>query len=127
MNIRTNQKGTVLLFTVIILGLAAVSAFVLLSRSSIDAFVDSQQSAEAIQMRADLQGCADELLIQLQADSEYSGNEINTIDALCGLVLTTPEEGEREADILVTSNQITRIMHIEMTVDPVAVTLVSEE
>ncbi len=125
--IRNDQNGTVLLFTVIILGLASVSAFIILSRASIDAFVDTNQGAMATQVRSQLDGCMNELLIQLQADVNFSANELVTTDATCTLSLTIPEVGVRHADISLDSGTVSRGLHVEMAVDPVVVTEVSEE
>jgi hypothetical protein len=127
MKIIKNQQGAVLLFTVLITGLAAVTALLVLSRSSIDAFVDSDQQEDVMQARANLMGCADELLLQFYVDPNFNDTAITTTDAECVLSITNPGGNIRYADLSLTQGLITREVHIEMTVASLQVTKFIEQ
>ncbi len=125
--IRDNENGTVLLFTVLIVGLASVAAFTILSRSAIDVFLDGEQQEDSQEVSADLYGCLDELLLQFNIDSEYNVTTIDTVDAQCSVTIADVGGYDRTADITLTKGDISRGLHVELTAIPIAVTSISEQ
>lgn len=126
MILQNNQKGTVLLFTILILGSTAIIALLALSRSGIDEFSDSVEQSESIEVRENIFGCLDELLLQFQVDENYSTALIDTLDAQCSVVITTPQAGERVANISLDNGNVYRGLQVEFNVTPVTVTRVIE-
>ncbi|MBI5369965.1 hypothetical protein HZA85_02130 [Candidatus Uhrbacteria bacterium] len=126
MTLRQNQDGAVMLYTVLVIGLAALAFLSALSRTSIGEFYQIQRSIESQQGLAQLMGCEDELLIQLQADPNFSATTIESGTATCDLALSSPQPSTRSANLSLTSNSLTRQIHLDFSVSPVVVTSVSE-
>jgi hypothetical protein len=122
-----DEKGAVLLFTVLIVGLAAVGTFAILTRSAFDVVFDGEQQDDTQGVRGDLYVCLDELLLQFNIDSEYSTSTIDTAEAQCSVTITNMGGYVRYADIVLTEGDISRGLHVELTAIPIAVTAVSEQ
>lgn len=123
---KNNQKGTVLFFTVLVLGTASAIALLALSRAGIDTFSDAEAQSRSLVVRENLFGCMDEVLIQFQVDPDFGETEIETVDAECDAVITTPLYGERDVVLTLTEGDVTRGVRVEFTLEPFAVTRVIE-
>ncbi|MCR4311874.1 MAG: hypothetical protein NUV56_01185 [Candidatus Uhrbacteria bacterium] len=120
-------RGVILIYIVLILGGASLAATAMLARSGINAFADSSESAIAQTTRAEVFGCLDEVLIQLQKDNDFAQATVTTGFATCQLTVTTPTAGERTVTTTLTEGSITRRVLADVTLSPFAVTQVIEE
>jgi hypothetical protein len=121
-----NEQGTVLLFTVLVIGLASVSAFLTLSRAGIGVFLETQQQEVAILDKQILYGCLDELLFQRSLDSTYTATTIDILDGQCTASMTEIGAGVLHADILYIGGESTKSLYVELSSDPVVVTFIEE-
>ncbi len=83
MNSVDSQKGSVLLFTVLVVGFSAVAMMSVIATAGFNSFFDSDQQVSAVAMRGNLYGCVDELLVQLNLHPAYSPTTLDTLDAIC--------------------------------------------
>lgn len=127
MNIIPEQKGTVLLFTVLILGLALIAALAVFSRGGLETFLQTKEDIVAHETRNHLFGCLNELFIQLMADPNFTTTTIETIDAECNVIITTPQEGQRHVELTLTQEEIVRSIEVEMTLPPLQITSIAEQ
>ena len=123
----TEQKGTVLLFTVLILGLALIGALTVFSRGGLETYIQSTKDVAGQQARNNLFGCLDDLFIQLMADPNFTTTTIETMDAECSVTITTPATGQRHVDLTLTQDEIIRNLQVDLTLPPVEITAISEE
>lgn len=98
-----------------------------LATAGINSFVDADQQVSATVLRADLFGCVDELLIQLNEDPNLNPASVTTPSATCSVALVNEGGDNRSADLALTQGSITRSVHIEMIVNGVQLTSVREE
>jgi len=117
MNTPESQKGAVLLFSVLIIGLAAVAMMSALATSGLNSFVDSDQGVRAMEVRSKVFGCIDELLFQFSGNADYTTDTINTLDAACTVAIVNEGGDLRSADVSFTEGYITRSVHIEFSVN----------
>lgn len=122
-----DQKGGVLLFSVLMIGLAAIAMMATLATAGINSFVDADQQVSATIVRTDLFGCVDELLLQLNEDPDVSPVSVSIPSATCSVALVNEGGDNRSADLSLTQGSITRSVHIEMIVNGVQLTSVREE
>lgn len=127
MKILDSEKGAVLLFTVLVVGLAAVAMMTVLAVSGLNSKVDSNQEVFAAKTRAHLNGCKEEVLVQFNNDPNYSSTSVNTLDATCTVAVTNLGGDNRSATISFTEVGITRSVYLEFSVNEVNVTLVREQ
>lgn len=121
-----SPTGAVLLLNVLILGTASLVLATVLARGSLDNFLDSSRSLSAMNTRADLLGCLDEAIIQLQKDNNYATTSVYVGDATCTMAITTPVSGQRLITLSLTETDITRRVSATVTLSPFAVTQVTE-
>lgn len=98
-----------------------------LATAGINSFVDADQQVSAAVVRTDLFGCVDELLLQLNDDPDMSPVSVSTPSATCSVVLVNEGGDNRSADLALTQGSITRSVHIEMIVNGLQLTSVTEE
>jgi len=122
-----NEQGAVLLFTVLVIGLAAVSMMSILATAGFNGFADADQQVSSQEVRAKLFGCLDELLVQFNEDPDFSPSSINTLDATCSVAVVDEGGDNRSADISLTTNNFTRSLHIEAEVNGVHIFNIVEE
>lgn len=127
MTIRNNKQGSVLLFTVLIVGFAAVAMMIVIATAGINSFADSSQQVSSTDVRTKLFGCMEELLLELNEDPDYSPTSIDTLDAVCSVAIVNEGGDNRSADITYSEGNITRTMHIDMVVNGMQLTSVTEE
>lgn len=126
MTIRNNNQGSVLLFTVLIVGFAAVAMMLVIATSGINSFADSSQQVRSADVRTKLFGCMEELLLELNEDPDYSPTSIDTLDAVCTVTIVNEGGDNRSADITYSEGNITRTVHIEMVVNGIQLLSISE-
>lgn len=127
MILRADQRGAVLLFTVLVIGLSAVAMMAALAVSGLNSFTDSYQHVSSVRVRANLLGCVNELLIQLNENPDFSPLILPTGDATCSVAVVNEGGNDRSADLLLTQGNITRSVHVEMVVNGVQLVSLVEE
>lgn len=98
-----------------------------LATAGINSFVDADQQVSATVVRAHLFGCVDELLLQLNEDPNLNPTSVTTPAVTCSVALVNEGGDNRSADISLTQGSITRVVHIEMIVNGLQLTSVTEE
>lgn len=121
-----DQRGAVLFFIVLVLGAVSIGIFLILARMSLSGIIDVDEQERALEVRAGVFGCMDEVLIQLQANSDYSEISVTTDSVTCNVDIQTPQAGERDVFIDLTTGNITRSVRVDLTVEPIVVTQVKE-
>jgi hypothetical protein len=121
-----NEQGTVLLFTVLVIGLASVSALLTLSRAGIGVFLETQQQEGATVDEQILYGCLDELLFQRSIDATFNTTTIDILDGQCSVSMTEMGGGVVYADLSYIGGESTKYLHVELNSDPVVVTVLEE-
>jgi hypothetical protein len=119
-----NQRGAVVMYAVIVISIGAIAALAVLSKAGIDAFVDADNQVAAYDLRHELMGCKDELLIQYSVDETYNPSQIDTGSAVCSVSITSPTTDTREAVLTRSRDNVTRGLRVEFEVEPVVVTRV---
>ncbi|TAL50360.1 hypothetical protein EPN81_02945 [Patescibacteria group bacterium] len=123
----TSQQGAVLLFTVLIIGLASVALMSVIATAGLNSFADSEQQVTSMTVRAKLFGCLNELLIEINGDPDLNPTSIETLDATCAVSLVQEGGDDRSGDISLTEGDITRSLHVEMSVNGVQLTSLIEQ
>ena len=123
----SSQQGAVLLFTVLVVGFAAVALMSTLATAGFHSFVDSDQHVSSVEVRAALFGCLDEFLIELNEDPNLNPTLIETPDAACSATVVNEGGDNRSADLSLTQGNITRSVHVEVTVNGIQLTDLVEE
>lgn len=121
-----SRAGVAMLLNVLIMGTMSLIFASVLARSSLDNFLDSNRALSALSTRADLFGCLDEAIIQLQKDNNYAATTVYVGDATCAMAITTPASGQRLISLSLTETDITRRVSATVTLSPFAVTQVTE-
>lgn len=122
----SQPRGAVLLLNVLVIGMVCVVGAAILARGSFEGFLDSATSLSAWETRADVFGCIDEALIQIQKDNDFAPLNIYTGTATCALSVTTPISGQRSIVVSLTEGDITRTVTALVTLSPFAVTQITE-
>ena len=120
------QRGAVLLFTVLIVGLAAVAIMSVLATAGLNSKVDSNQEVSAALVKAHLDGCFREVLVQFNQDVLYNPGTINTMDAICTVMVTDLGADMREVTVSLTELDITRAISAQFSVNGMIVTSTNE-
>lgn len=115
------------MFTVLIIGLAAVAMTTVLATGGLNSKVDSNQEVSSAIARAYLDGCKREVLVQFNDNADYNPGTINTLDAICTVVTNNLGGNNRSATISLTVLGITRSIYLEFSANGVNVTLVREQ
>lgn len=125
MTIRKNQRGVVLLLTVLIMGTISISVLLGLTAGSINAIVDSHRQTDAFAVRQVVYGCLDEVFLQLVGDSAWSETSVVTNQATCDVAHVPSGSG---TDILVTwsSEGIAWGVRANVTLSPLAINAIEE-
>jgi len=127
MKMKDSQEGAVLLYLVLVVGLAAVAMMSALATSGYNSFFDSDEQVRSVTVRNHLMGCVDELLIQLNEDADVAPVSVQTLDVVCPVAFVNEGGDNRSADVTLVEENISRSIHIEMTVNGVTVSQFTEE
>ncbi|NQV12145.1 hypothetical protein HQ524_02170 [Candidatus Uhrbacteria bacterium] len=120
------QNGFTVIMIVLILGVVSLSASVVFAKISIDNAAMDNSRNDAWEVRQNVRGCMDELLIWLAGDSAYTTSSIVTGSATCGVVLTSPTPTTRNATITDFIGNVYYGLNVDFQVDPIVVTSVVE-
>lgn len=123
---RHHPRGVIVLFTVLVLGVVAISAATVLARASLEGYLDAVAAQQAWNTRAKVFGCIDESLIHLQADNDWAPVSVTIGSATCTIAVTTPSAGTRQLVASLSENNVTRQATAQVTLSPFAVTQVTE-
>lgn len=83
MNEVGNPKGMILFLILLILGVTATTVVLILSQSSVNGFISIDEQTKSQQVRSELFGCLDEVLIQFAADSTYNPTTVDLATYTC--------------------------------------------
>ncbi len=119
-------RGVALLLNVLVIGAVSIAAATVLARGSFDGFLDSVQTLSAWDTRADVFGCLDEVLIQLQKNDDFSEATVFTGTATCSLTVSTPASGERQVVVSLTEGDSVRSVTASVTLSPFTVDQITE-
>lgn len=115
-NHQSYNQGVAALFTVVIVGSAALlmaSGAVLLGIGELDRGFTAQQGAEAF---AFADGCVDEALERLRLDSSYTGGSITVQNDSCAISVSTPGGSERTIVVIGNvNNTYYKTVQVEVT------------
>jgi hypothetical protein len=123
-NYRPN--GTALLLNVLVMSVIGIVATSVLARGSVDGFLGSAQTLAAWDTRADVLGCIDEAIIQLKHDNDFNATAVYIGSTTCTVSITTPSAGLRTIVASLSEENITRQITAYITLDPFAVTQITE-
>lgn len=121
-----HPRGIALLFIVLIIGSISFSTLAILTRGSVNGFVDANNAHIARAVRANAFGCLDEVLIQLRKDGDFAPPTIVTGDAVCTLTVTSPGSNERLVVVSLTDQGYTRSVRATINIDTFTVSQVTE-
>lgn len=124
--IRKNQNGFTIIMIVLIIGVVSLSTAIVFARIGLDNVVMDNNRNNALEVRQNVRGCMNELLIWLAFDSKYTTSSISTGSATCGVVLTSPTQETRRAVITDFVGDVYYGLSVDMGVDPISVTSVVE-
>lgn len=122
----TYPRGAVLLLNILVIGTVSIMATAALARGSLSGFIESNAALNAWNTRADIFGCMDEMLIQIQKDNAFTTQSIYSGTATCTVSVTTPSAGTRSIVVSLTEGNNTRKATSLITLDPFAVTQITE-
>lgn len=122
-----NKNGSVLSYTVIILGVVSIVAFTASATAGINVVAGAYSQTQSVLARHELLGCVDETLFQMKLDTEYNPGTVTVGDVDCTMVMTDTSLTSKDFDFSRTRGNITRRMHVEISLIPVVVTKVTEE
>ena len=126
MRLDTDNRGVVLFFIVLIFASAGVIALSVMARSGLYTFLDATQQIDSWGTRTETFGCVDEFLIQLRVDEDYAPAQIDTLDAQCDLLVTTPVSGQRQAVFSWEQRDLIRHVIVYVTLSPFEVMSITE-
>ena len=121
-----HSKGAALLLNILVLGTVTVVGAAVLARGSFEGFLDSVDGLGAWKTRANTFGCIDEVLIHLKKDHNFAPTSVYTGSATCALAITIPASGQRSIVASLTEGNIIRNVTATVTLDPFAVTQITE-
>lgn len=121
-----HPKGAVLLLNVLVIGTVCILGASILARGSLDGFLDSAETLNAWNTRADVVGCIDEAIIHIKKDNNFTAPTLYTGSATCTMTITTPTSGQRSVVATLTEGNITRKATALITLSPFAVTQITE-
>ncbi len=110
----------------IIAGASLASLFAI-SQGGIDALRTVVAEEDALEARAVIFGCFDELLIQLVGDPNFSATSLSLGPVACDVIVADLGDNDRIVALTYTTQGITRRLEANLSVDPVVVTVVREE
>ena len=125
--IKKNREGAALISIILILTGAMLMLFLALARVAIFSISDSYEQEIAWEMREELFGCLDEVLIHLAGYSSYSTTSVTIDGATCSVSITTPQEGQRNIYLEITNGDISRGVFANISLEPFAVNSVDEQ
>lgn len=118
-------RGVILLYTVLLLGIASVIALAVVSQASLGSFLDANTEIDALEARAEIMGCVDEFIIQVQKDADYAPATLSTGSVTCDLTVT-PNGTTRSGLLTLTEGDITRGVRVDVETSPFSVTQITE-
>ncbi|OGL64042.1 hypothetical protein A3C09_03155 [Candidatus Uhrbacteria bacterium RIFCSPHIGHO2_02_FULL_47_44] len=122
------RRGMILFLTLLILGVTATAVVLLLAQSSVNGFLSIDEQAKSEQVRSELFGCLDEVLIHFYADSNYSPTSVDLASYTC--VASVIANGtERTVTLTRTNSGLTRrvVVVLNTNVTPLTVSSVLEQ
>lgn len=121
------NRGTVLLLPMLIIAGASLASLFAISQGGIDALRTVVAEEDALEARAVVFGCFDELMIQLVGDPSFSATSLSIGEAVCDVIVTDLGDNNRSVVLTYTAQGITRRLEADLAVDPVIVSAVREE
>lgn len=123
-----HPRGMILFLTLLILGVTATAVILLLSQSSVNGFLSVDEKIKSDQVRAQVFGCLDEVLIQLSADASYNPATVDLATYTCDASIQTNAD-ERTVTLARVSQNITRriVAVVNVGVLPITVSSILEQ
>ena len=122
----SQAKGAVLLLNVLVIGTVSVIGAAILARGSFEGFLDSAETLNAWNTRADVFGCIDEAIIHIKKDNDFAEPTLFIGSAICTMTITAPSSGERSIVATLAEGKSTRKATALVTLSPFAVTQITE-
>lgn len=124
----TNKRGMILFFALLILGVTATSVVLLLSQSSVSGYLSVDEKIKSEQVRAELFGCFNEVLVHFAANADYVSETVNLGTFSCTSVIQS-NGNERTVTLTRVNQGITRRMTsiLDVSVLPITVSSILEQ
>ena len=123
---RHQQSGVTLIFVVLLLGIVALTASIVLLRVGIDHVAADIDRRDAQIARQGVYSCLEEVLIWYNVDTDYSESSIVTEVATCSASITSPTASTREATLTVIEGDAEYGIVASFDIDPIAVNSIQE-
>lgn len=123
-----HPRGMILFFTLLILGVTATAIILLLSQGSVNGFLSLDEKSKSEQVRGELYGCLDEVLVHFAANPGYAPATINLAAYTCTLTVQSNGD-ERTVTLTRTNGEITRrvVAVVQTNTTPITVSSVLEQ
>ena len=123
-----NKRGMILLFALLILGVTATSVILLLSQSSVNGYLSVDESIKSEQVRSELVGCFNEVLVHFAANADYVSEIVDLGKYTCTSAIQS-NGNERTVTLTRVNQGITRRMTsvIDVSVSPITVSSILEQ
>ncbi len=114
--------------TLLILGVTATAVILLLSQSSVNGFLVIDQKIKSDEVRAEVFGCLDEVLIQFSANASYNPTTIDLASYTCASAIQS-SGNQRTVTLTRVDQNITRriVAVLDVSVSPIAVSSLLEQ
>lgn len=118
----------ILFLTLLILGVTATAVILLLSQSSLSGFLNIDEKIKSDQVRAEVFGCLDEVLVHFSADANYNPTTVDLATFTCTASVQTSLD-VRTVTLTRINQNITRrvVAVIQVGVTPITVSSVLEQ
>jgi len=118
----------ILFLALLIMGVTATTVVLLLSQSSVNGFLRINEQIQSAQVRSELFGCLDEVLIHFAANADYNPVTIDLASHTCSASVQVNGD-VRTITLTRVSQEITRrvVAVINVGVAPITVTSVLEQ
>ncbi len=116
-NNQFNNKGAVGLLTTLVLGIILIMLAVTIVLTGISSRTNAFMLNQSEKVFISMEGCAEESLIQLSRDNDYSGGsyEVDGVDCISVISGSDPN---RDVTVTGTKDTITRDASLSVQVDP---------
>lgn len=123
-----HPRGMILFFALLILGVTAASVILLLSQSSVSGYLSIDEKIKSEQVRAELYGCLDEVLIHYSANASYIPDVIDLASHTCSATALVNGD-QRTVTVSRTNLGITRrvVAVVNVNITPITVSSVLEQ
>ena len=122
------RHGMILFLTVLILGVTASAVILLLTQNSVNGFLSIDEKIKSEQVRGEVLGCLDEVLVHYAGNASYVPSAINLAIYTCNATVQT-NGNQRTVTVTRTNQGITRrvVAVINLGVTPITVSSVLEQ